>query len=106
MLARDGNGHDPRASGPFILRPEPKVAPPLERSESRRAECPSELLPLPSPQSGLVEADVSSVLPLDDCHESRVVDSFYDILHVEGKNCDLRTVDGSIVHLCSDVVGM
>src|SRR2546422_2847502 len=69
MLARDGNGHDPRASGPFILRPEPKVAPPLERSESRRAECLSELLLLPNAQRGFVEADVSSALPLDDGQE-------------------------------------
>src|SRR2546422_710351 len=101
MLARDGNGHDPGASGPFILRPEPKVAPPLERSESRRAECPSELLLLPNPQRGFVEADVSSALPLDDGQESRVVDSFSDILLVERENRDLRTVAGSIIHLRS-----
>src|SRR2546422_299835 len=106
MLARAGNGHDPRALGPFILRPKPKVAPPLERSEPRRAECPSKLLLLPNAQRRFVKANVSSVSPLDDGQESRMVDSFSDILLVERENRDLRTVDGSIVHLRSNVVGM
>src|SRR5437867_13166376 len=106
MLARAGNGHDPRALGPFILRPKPKVAPPLERSKPRRAECTSKLLLLPDAQRRFVKANVSSVSPLDDGQESRMVNSFSDILLVERENRDLRTVDGSIVHLCSDVVGM
>src|SRR5207247_6808408 len=39
-------------------------------------------------------------------NRARVVDSFSEILLVERENRDLRTVDGLIVHLGSDVVGM
>src|SRR5207247_9223839 len=105
MLARAGNGHDPRALGPFILRPKPKVAPPLERSEPRRAECPSKLLLLPNAQRRFVKADVSSVSPLDAGQESSMVDSFSDILLVVRESRHLGTAAGSMVHLRSNVVG-
>src|SRR5437899_13085102 len=39
-------------------------------------------------------------------NRARVVDSFSEILLVERENRDLRTVDGLIVHLGSDVVVM